>query len=430
MSLKKAIANGRKRGKFTPDSRGLMPLARARRVLTKNPIVRYREDLFEEQWAAMLSLKDAEEARKFLFALTWDGWTGPDGTAKLLVERYGAEPVLEHFVAGLGLGGMLYTPFHDALDVLAKDGSELAFEIALRACNPHASIMWKAKKQKIANVKPPTYPVKEKIDDVLKAIAKAHPEMARSVLDRRIALKDKRAKAVAQMLWPKPTKPKTPEKTILDALDAAARSSIADWPRFNTGIEDDPHTYEYFALRLVAVCSKTTGDWGVVFERISGSYDEFQPTCLQRFRYGSRIENAGWSSDHDAAVKLSVDGDTIKGPKGSLTLDAKKIAKRDLKPGLGCELEGDDGYNLRLRAYLDAHPGAFFGDVAELVRLSGVPSPLVICDTTSFAHAPGKRPSASPTYRSLANAIVARKPRLFVPGKSNLDFRLYATHRL
>jgi hypothetical protein len=196
---------------------------------------------------------------------------------------------------------------------------------------------------------------------------------------------------------------------------------------------------------MVAVRSKTTDDWGVVFERLSGSYDEFEPTRLQRYRYGSRIDSFGWSSDHDGKIQfkterkpaasrgetlgLDIDGVTITGPKGALELDAKKLAKRNLKPGLGCEIDGDAGYNHRLRAYLDAYPDVFFGDVKKLLELSGVPSPVVICDTTSFAHAPGK-PSKSPTYRSLAKAIALRDPKLFVPGKSNLDFRLHARHRL
>ena len=76
-----------------------------------------------------------------------------------------------------------------------------------------------------------------------------------------------------------------------------------------------------------------------------------------------------------------------------------------------------------------------FGPVLALL---GVTDPVVICDTTAFAHAAGKHspkrpwhiaPSKSPTFQSLAAALVARDPRLFVAGDSNLDFRLHAVHK-
>ena len=61
--------------------------------------------------------------------------------------------------------------------------------------------------------------------------------------------------------------------------------------------------------------------------------------------------------------------------------------------------------------------------------LIGVPDPLVLCDTTSFAHAENK-PSASPVFQSLATAIATRDANAVKLGESNLDFRAHAKHRL
>src|SRR5262245_28353590 len=84
-------------------------------------------------------------------------------------------------------------------------------------------------------------------------------------------------------------------------------------------------------------------------------------------------------------LPLDVDG-TVRGPSGPLKVDAALIRKRDLKPGLDCELDEDSGYNLRLRAYVDAFPGAFFSKPAALAKLLGIDKPIVLCGTTSFAH--------------------------------------------
>jgi hypothetical protein len=119
----------------------------------------------------------------------------------------------------------------------------------------------------------------------------------------------------------------------------------------------------------------------------------------------------------------------VKGPKGPLTLDAKKLAERDLKPGLACELEGDAGFNHRLRSYVDAFPGAFFAPPGDLVALLNVPDPLVICDTSAFAHAE-RKPGKSEVYKSIAKAIATRDKKAVKLGKSNLDFRDHAKHTI
>jgi hypothetical protein len=110
-----------------------------------------------------------------------------------------------------------------------------------------------------------------------------------------------------------------------------------------------------------------------------------------------------------------------------------------------------------LRAYLSHYPGAFWDDprTAPAVLLGG-PAYLggddfdVVVVSDAFEHVLGApveedetgepeardappfdarwrvNPAESPTFQSLARAIVARDSALFVPGPSNLDWRLHA----
>jgi hypothetical protein len=310
---------------------------------------------------------------------------------------------------------------------------------------------------KLADIPPPKFEPLPHIDQWLLDFAKAHPEVANAVLTRRVASKDKRAKKVlAHLAPPSAKKAMTPAalaKQILAALDKSAGGAAGDWPLFDTGIEDDPWTWEYFELRVLAVRSASSDDWGIVFERVSGSYDRYEKTRVQRYLYGSTVKEPGWDTGRDILVKfrcerepdaangeklgIDVDGVTVTGARGPLVLDAKQIAERDLKPGYGSEFEGDPGFNLRLRAYIDRFPGAFFAEAGDLVGLLGIGDAAVVCDSTAFAHVVGKRagkadrnrlPSKSSTYQSLAKAIATRDPAAFEPGASNLDFRLHAIH--
>src|SRR5262249_37624562 len=131
----------------------------------------------------------------------------------------------------------------------------------------------------------------------------------------------------------------------------------------------------------------------------------------------------GWDIGRDLLVKV-----TLTDPDPA----------QDLKAGLGCEMDGDAGYNLKMRAYVDAHPGELFTPADELLKLLDLGPAVTGWGTRSFAHVVGKKkgkkspwigaPSGSPTYQSLAKALVARDPGLFEAGESNLDFRLHAIY--
>ena len=461
-SSKRIVLRASRAGGFKLDRRGLMPLAAARELLKRKKVFHCPTDAALaraalQQWAALLSLEGPEEAEKALFAITWNEWAGKSYPAQLLVDRYGAAPVLRFLVGCMGMFNVLHSPFDKTLEMLRKMGTEEAFELGFLIANVTSMIMFKAdRKRTLADASDEKVGKNEFYDGWRLEFAKQHPAVAQAVLSRRAAAKDKRAQALLALLAPAGAKrPATAgdlERQVLEVLDECAEG--ADWPRFATGIEDDPATMEYFELRLLAVRSRKSDAWGIAFERLSGSYDPWEPTHVQRYLYGSQIKNPGRDSDHDVVAKfkaerepdaangeklpLDLKGVTVRGPAGPLALDVKKLAKRDLKPGLGSEYEGDAGFNLRLRAYVDAHPGVFFSSPKALIKLLGVSDAVVVVDTTAFAHAVGKwgkkrawtmAPSKSAMYRSLAQAIAARDPALVQLGDSNLDFRLHAVNR-
>jgi len=454
-------------GDWKPDKRGLMPLAAARDLLKRKRIIHYPRDAelsraLLQQCAALLSLDGPEEAEKALYALTWNDSVGTSFPGQLLVDRYGAPLMLRFLISCMGMFNVLHSPFEDALEMLRKMGGEEAFELGFLIANVTAILMFKAdRKRTLTDASGEKVAKDEFFDNWRLEFAKQHPAATQAVLSRRAAAKDKRAQALLALITPAAkgangakgaASASDLSQQILEVLDECAEG--ADWPRFATGIEDDPATMEYFELRMLAVRSRKTDAWGIAFERLSGSYDPWEPPHVQRYLYGSQIKNPGRETDNDVVArfkvervpdaengeKLSLDvkGVTVSGPAGPLALDPKKIAKRDLKPGLGSEYEGDPGFNLRLRAYVDAHPGLFFSPAKTLVKLLGVPDALVVCDSNAFAHAVGKwgrkrawtvPPSKSAMYLSLAKALTARDPSLVQLGESNLDFRLHAVNR-
>jgi hypothetical protein len=246
-------------------------------------------------------------------------------------------------------------------------------------------------------------------------------------------------------------------KGILAVLDAAARSgSLEAWPAFATGIEDDPAGQEYHALRLIAARSASGPDWGVVLQRISGSYSRWDPARVETFLYGSRVRDAGRASvtplalvldripdeAHGETLPVDLDGVTLDGPAGPVDLSDAFAETHALKPGWGTEYEGDAGFNVRLRGYLAAHPRAFWEPAEAAAAALSIPDAVVLVDTDAFAHVVGSvgklpargasfhgLPSASQTYRSLAEALVARDATRFAAGEPNVDWRIHAVNR-
>lgn len=436
--LAKIIERGAREGGWTVDARGLMPIERARETLAKNPQftgVPVEEGRTPEekqilavawqQYCALLSLEDDFE--KALLAMRFEKGGGIF-QGRLLQERFGAD-VMWRFILGFVEGGRLDMVWPDTHELVVERASEETFELILKL----QSIEWNwAPRAAKAGVKVAELPeANEKlvggiVPRWIADFAHAHPEIASALLSRRAAAKDKRAKKLLKELGLAERAPLS-EKEILDALDKAAAQGPMEWPPFDSGIEDDPQTWEYFGLRMLAARAEKSDEWGVVFERISGSYDQYQPTRLQRYFYGSRVKDPGWDTGRDQLVKVEL-------------VAPDEANAKDLKAGLGCERDGDAKYNLKMRAYVDAHPGALFTSADELLALLDLGPARIVADTHAFAHVVGARkgkkapwiakPSKSATYQSLAKALVARDPKLFQPGDSNLDFRLHATHPL
>jgi hypothetical protein len=473
------------------DARGLLPIAVARKIVRATKVhgawfnvndddyydkEAAQEKKARELQAAMLSLDDAAEVLEHLTRIVW---RSPLHGAPTLVERFGAA-LLPWFAGGFKRPG-LQPKAWDTEAALIMLGSPEAFELLLKAkyISYNSYDSYTRRPQGVANVADlpeldPKLDLDPSIQRPLAAFIAEHPQVAGQVVGARLAKNpnDKRLRALVKLLpkaalsafpgGPPPAAALT-SKTILAVLDAAAkRPEPESWPKFATGIEDDPAIHEYHALRLIGVRSRKGEDWGVVLERISGSFSPHEPTRINRYLYGTNVRDAndpaapGTMTEHELEFVLdrvpdhqngetldtNLDGVVVKGPAGKEKLSSKLIDKLDLRPGLGCELEGDPGFNLRLRAYLALHPAAYWEDVRKVIKALGIADAEVIVDTHAFRHVVGatyKRgkktdswaglPSKCRTFQSLADALVSRKKADFDPGAANVDVRLHATKR-
>jgi hypothetical protein len=282
----------------------------------------------------------------------------------------------------------------------------------------------------------------ESADALVSAWILAHPAEGHARLAALSAAGDARAERLLTALTPKsPT-----EGDILAQLDDAVRRGA--WPELFGASPDTA----YHAMRLVAARAAGGHGWGIVFQRVEG--DGFDAAGLGPYRYGSNVP-PGYhdhpdgralpfyredEDDPEPASPFDLDDVEVVGPAGPLELSSAMIGAMNLRPGrvTGARV-ASSRYALMLRAYLTAHPGAFWGDPrgpAALLDLGDAVDIVVVSD--AFEHCVGPSgpeaypaewralPSASRVYRSLARALVARDPSLFVPGTSNLDFRHHA----
>jgi hypothetical protein len=245
---------------------------------------------------------------------------------------------------------------------------------------------------------------------------------------------------------------KVTAKQILAKLDEMANRGL--WPRFDAPLG----TFEYHAMRMVAVVERGGDqDWGVAFECVLGDFldDEDCPSnygatvstyvIIPAEPFGrreARLLPLRVQSEREVS-SLSIEGVTVEGPAGDVACSDAMIAEYDLRPGMlcgGCDGGAtDSNFVLLIRAYLARHPGSLWGDVTPV--FGGACDVLVECD--AFEHVLGTavaardaataayaiNPSASPTYRSLADALASGDASRFVPGASNLDWRRWATIR-
>lgn len=239
--------------------------------------------------------------------------------------------------------------------------------------------------------------------------------------------------------------------SILEVLD---RSAEFDWPDF-WGIV----LTEYHALRLLAVRSRTGDDWGLIFDSVRGSVidDGVALTASVWSRvYGSRVEiglhhlsnlrpiELVLPEDRDRD-SLHLEGIEIEGPAGKLLCKGAMIADLDLRPDRVCNLDRSSESpldKLCIRAYLATFPGSLWPSVESSAALLGIEDAEIVAVSDAFEHVLGPQipadrgdlhplallPGASPTYRSLAEALAARDPARFNPGSSNLDWRRWAVY--
>lgn len=240
----------------------------------------------------------------------------------------------------------------------------------------------------------------------------------------------------------------TVEQILAKLDDIATRGN---WPRFDGPLG----TFEYHAMRLVAVTERGGDeDWGLAFECVYGDFhveDEESAyaanvstfVIIPAEPFGRRDSRPLPLSIRDDAERdptsLSIEGITVSGPAGELRCTDAMIAEHDLRPGMlcgGCDGGAEDSnLILLIRAYLARYPGSLWKDVTA--AFGGACDVVVVSD--AFEHVVGANvvnasndgpfaidPSASTTYRSLADALVSGDASRFVPGASNLDWRRWA----
>lgn len=436
------------------DERGLMPLAEARALLAQ-PVVFDRER-GDELWAALLSLQDAAELGSV--AVTWRHHPrGRDNLA--LVERYG--DALVPWIAGFVDAGVLVNlPWCLGPSLLAI-GTIEAFRLAfgLRGYNDTADMReWTAIDPEDLD----SDGLAEGARLLLSRWCERHPEVALPELarlaeggdDRAIDLIRDRAErgprqlldqlselcgaGRAEALADRLELPRSiTAAAILDHLDRAAGHI---WPLFNYAADG---RLEYFAMRLTACRAREGDGWGVLFERITGSYPD--GLRVERLAYGSELslDDPVLEAEYVDLEMIGDDplfhGGRIVGPGGELALDESLIDRHDLRPGKVCE----PGYwpyrALLIRAYLAAYPDCLWMDPDVAPGLLGLDGAEVIAVSDRFHHVTGPYrregvpeqpweidPGESPAYRSLAIALVERRSDGFEPGDSNLDWRLHA----
>jgi hypothetical protein len=418
------------------DDRGLLPLETARRVVASTSV--YERDgnpTGDMLWAALLSLEDGAELAREGARLEWRfpylrGWDNEDA-----VRRYGAEalPWLEAMLTHVGtFGSIPAEPFYFVGTHLLAIGPEAVAAI-LRARRSGGSdpdgldmlTLWLKRHGKSAWVALGELASRgdSEAKRALDALAKRSPTSVRRQLGKELA---------KRVLDPAGANvkgaPSLTSAPILAVLDAAAASEIharMPWPAL---VAEAPH-FEFHALRVVVARAKKGDDWGVLVEVVQGDeidHDEEVrwPATIQHYTYGTQVETGG---------AYLFDARPIPRTLVSEPVDDATCARLDLRPGQSIT-QGIADWNsvLTLRRTLATTPELLFPPAAKVVRALGLRSPEVLLDVCALEHVDGTRygagdrqrlPSASPSWRSIAEVIVARDPSRFDPGTPNTDWR-------
>lgn len=229
------------------------------------------------------------------------------------------------------------------------------------------------------------------------------------------------------------------EESVIALLDGETQG---EWPVFRS----EEVRLAYHALRLI-VFRKPKGDgYAIILETLLGA-EEGKLYLLRSIVSPDAVVLAEDRGDAELYLERRwnpTGENVIVGPAGEVTVAAEDLEALEPKRAT-VSVQEDMLYTLLVRAYLQAEPTAFWASedvlrsrLAADFDLNGYEHFLEfiafehVVGTTWIAGDPGdidaawrKLPSESETYRSLAQAIVAGDASLFVPGKSNLDWRLH-----
>jgi hypothetical protein len=438
-------------------------------------------------WPALLSLHDAEEFLARAEPIQW--MEGPHAAlGSTLVDRYG-DVVVPWLLAHVVDGGLINVPRSILTNLLAV-GSRDVFDVLWKvrdlvdSTTPDRKHVnrgyrapgdgWCFRASDGPTWADPERPVHRLVDQNIiipwvranlgvgvHALLERHAagseratEILRTILTSRYdhtripeanavveaALGAKAAKALA-----KKPRVKLTAEAILAQLDGCytgdTPTSFLSWPTFRMGLSREVD--EYHALRMIAVRGKGA-EWGILFQRLAGiPLHAHDPVEVQVYSYGSACD---LGQDHGPPYRFAlvedpgsdgIEGVVVDGRRGRLVLDDAMVGVLDLRPGESVEPHGGHHRaNLMLRAYNSHFSDAVWGGEdpkwpAKQLRVDGG-KVLLVAD--AFAHVglapdePGAvRPSESPTFRSLAEALATKDPSRFFPGESNLDWRLHTT---
>jgi len=429
------FADETRRAGAEPDERGMMPLALARKIVASTEVfTRDGPPPGDTVWTALLSLADAAEFSREASRLTWSfpylrGWDIEDAVIRW---GSGALPWLEAMLdlCGGRVPGGPGAPFYFVGTHLLAVGPEAAKAVLRveRAGDSDPDRLGFVKDWLGRHGQPAWAALGElalagdaSAKRVLGALARRSPGSVRKQLG-----KDVYARVLGDALAA------LEASAVLAVLDAAAAADVTErvpWPTLVAGAGH----FEYHAMRVVAARAKKGDDWGVLIEVVQGDVigdeeDVRWPATIQQYTYGTRVPSGG-----------AYLGDARPIPKGvARELDDARVAALDLRRGQSITGEITDWASvLALRAAVAESPDALFPPADQVVSKLGIARAEVLLDVRALEHVGGtangkgalaRLPSASPSWRSIADVIAARDPKRFDPGTPNTDWRLHA-HR-
>jgi hypothetical protein len=368
------------------DARGLMPLERARAILRGvRTFVRGAGRSgpngwvldSDVTWSALLSLEDAAELVRVASALRWQ--FQPRGMENVdLYLRYG-EGIVPWIASRIRRGGTLVNDPWCVVPCLLACGSHEAFELVWRL---DAVERWRGRR----DLRTEWLSRHEELGLAALALhAVRGDERARTwLVAQRIRGKDAAIRQAARVVEERARRgllvelgiePGAPTaRAILAVLDACADvpGSIRRWP---TLAATDP-SFACYALRLVA--ARTEDGWGILFERVTGEPgDAAAPVQITELAVGCAVPRLARITARPLAPAFAA-------------LSSAALAERAAKG-----------------------PDSLFGPPAT-GRLGLGPAARELVRTTRFAHVE-RRPSSSPVYRSLADALASGEGERFSP---------------